>query len=149
MAKAKTAKKRTLADALALQQQNDVRQEHRGLWFHSSKDKRTDLVEHPDPTFFSRSPHGWTGWGGQHAADPMLVGVVVEPLSHNSVVRAPFVTGGDKDAFENNVPLLGWWLVLANEDIEKVMIVDQYPQSTAQCIKAYSDAPDYIELRKQ
>lgn len=149
MAKAKKSPKGALADALVLQQQSQVKPQHCGLWFHSSKDKRTELVEHPDPSFFSRSPQGWTGWGGHHANDPILVAVVIEPLSPNSVVRAPFVSGGDKDGFEKGEPLPGWWLVLANEDIEKVMIVDEYWQSDAQKVHEYSGTAEYIAMRQK
>ncbi len=149
MGKTPEALKGTLAEALDLQRQNRVPQNYCGFWFHSSKYKRTRLVEHSEPTFFSRSPLGWTGWGGARANDPILVGVVSEPLSSDSVLRAPFVSGADKDGFDSGEPLLDRWLVLVDSAIDRLMIVDQYVQSETDNIKAYADAPEYVEFRKR
>jgi hypothetical protein len=138
----------TVIEAISLQEQNAVPERLRGLWFHSSKEKKKELTEHGDPTFFSRSPLGWTGWGGDKAADPVLVVCVVQPFaSADSLTRAPFVAGGDKGGFENGQLLPDWWLIVQNEDIDKLMIVDVFNQNDKVAIKVYTDQQEYNALR--
>jgi hypothetical protein len=85
---AKQAQKGTVEQAMQLQETNGVLERFRYKWFHSSKDRRTELTDHPEPTFWSRSPQGWTLWGGDRAGDPIHVAYIVAPLSSPDSVNA-------------------------------------------------------------
>ncbi|MEQ8854783.1 hypothetical protein [Gimesia sp.] len=138
----------TAEEALALQAANEVPARFQGCWFHSSKNGRLELVEYSEPTFFSHSPGGWTGWGGHKTGDPILAAYVIEPpTSPDSVVRAPFIPGGDEDGFENGTPVPEWWLVLQNEDIDKLMIVEVFPQDNEKRIQTIRTSQEYVALR--
>ena len=99
--------------------------------------------------FFTRSPHGWTGWSGHKTGDPLFAVCVVAPFeSPESRPVDPHVYPGDADAFEEKLPLPRWWLVVDPRDVDKLMVVERFAQSDAARVAEYTARPEYTSMRQ-
>lgn len=136
-------------EAIALQERIGLPPPLRGLWFHSSKDRVPEMGEQSEMMFFTRSPHGWTGWGGHRSGDPVFAAYVIAPFdSPESRPVDPHVYPGDADAFEEKLPLPKWWLVVDPRDVDKLMVVERFVQSDVVRVAEYSARPAYTAMRQ-
>ena len=109
--------------ALAIQEQdaNGVAVKYRGPWFHvSQNDNFTAFTaDQEDWTWFTRSPLGGAIWG-----HTVVVAYIVGPLPDSRT----HATGNKGDAlgYENNKALPNWWLSVAREDIDRVVVVGKF-----------------------
>jgi hypothetical protein len=117
-----TSQAGTVAQAEALQQQNNVPAKFRGPWYHETYDDIASLDnQHEEWTWLTRSPGGGTIWG-----ETVLV-VYVVAVPENSKVHAAS-NKGDKLGFEGEDALPEWWLSVGREDIPKLIVVSKFHQ---------------------
>lgn len=119
-----TSEAGTVAEAEALQQQNNVPDHFRGPWFHETY---TDLDaldnQHEEWTWFTRSPAGGTIWG-KDVRQIYVVGVPENTKLHATSNK------GDTNGYEGDEPLPDWWMGVGREDIPKLMVVSKIDPKT-------------------
>ncbi len=133
----------TVAQAEALQQQNNVPERFRGRWFHGTYNDIHSLDnQHDDWTWFTRSPAGGTIWG-----ETVLVAYAVA-VPVNSKVHATS-NKADKIGYEGEAALPDWWMSVGREDIPKLMVVAKFHQTNDEDrLKALMGTEDYNATRQ-